>query len=342
MGTSSGGGKEDHERPSPKPHSTSAKYRRPSSLVSCQRSVFESVKHFSFVILPSLYCIIFIILSSVCAVLCTSHQDINDEYNLEGSHPSIGGADRIHLSETLKVVANDRQKRDGSFNSGSFNTLQKVNYCSWDRPLNTKYLLSFYEAHRTVNGCSSAEQTADNVRVHAVRINTTQARIVLLTVSDNDRNSSGLVVLLDSSKPVKWRLTFTGVSSGAANSYMRKVYVSKGSEIYYSNVKLDNSEQPNLRGRGSVFDMEEVFGEKDDFSAAQLLRKHWGAISSFSRISDANRISISLPQTNSLPPHCTIEKDATITVPTATSSASTNSAALSAVLGTLSFNNYIR
>ena len=36
--------------------------------------------------------------------------------------------------------------------------------------------------------------------------------------------------------------------------------------------------------------------ENDDESVAKIIRKRWGALTSFSRISGANRISISLPQ----------------------------------------------
>ena len=102
--------------------------------------------------------------------------------------------------------------------------------------------------------------------------------------------------MLHSSTPVNWRLSLIGE---VASSYdqksphlSRNVYLSPGSTLKNHqtipiNVHIHN-QMNNLFGKGSIKNVDESIVEK--------IRQKWGALTTFSRISDANRISISLPQ----------------------------------------------
>ena len=95
---------------------------------------------------------------------------------------------------------------------------------------------------------------------------------------------------------MNWRLSLIGE---VASSYdqksphlSRNVYLSPGSTLKNHqtipiNVHIHN-QMNNLFGKGSIKNVDESIVEK--------IRQKWGALTTFSRISDANRISISLPQ----------------------------------------------
>jgi hypothetical protein len=71
-----------------------------------------------------------------------------------------------------------RPKRDIN---GGFKNMKSVHYCTWNAPLNTKYLTPYYEENREIKGCASSEKTTSGVVVHAIHLNTT-ARNILLTI----------------------------------------------------------------------------------------------------------------------------------------------------------------
>ena len=71
-----------------------------------------------------------------------------------------------------------RPKRE--INNG-FKSMKSINYCTWNAPLNTKYLTPYYEENREVRGCTSSEKTESGVVVHAISLDTSQKN-VLLTV----------------------------------------------------------------------------------------------------------------------------------------------------------------
>ena len=102
--------------------------------------------------------------------------------------------------------------------------------------------------------------------------------------------------MLHSSTPVNWRLSLIGEVASSYNQksphLSRNVYLSPGSTLKNHqtipiNVHIHN-QMSNLFGGGST--------ESVDKSIVEKIRHKWGALTTFSRISDANRISISLPQ----------------------------------------------
>ena len=78
-----------------------------------------------------------------------------------------------------------RPKRE--INNG-FKSMKSVNYCTWNAPLNTKYLTPYYEENREVRGCTSSEKTESGVVVHAISLDTSQKN-VLLTVEGKIRSN---------------------------------------------------------------------------------------------------------------------------------------------------------
>ena len=85
----------------------------------------------------------------------------------------------INQNNNHKIL---RPKRD-IVNNG-FNHVKSINYCTWNAPLNTKFLTPYYEENREVHGCASSEKTSEGITVHAIHLNTT-ARNILLTVEGN-------------------------------------------------------------------------------------------------------------------------------------------------------------
>ena len=119
---------------------------------------------------------------------------------------------------------------------------------------------------------------------------------------DNSITSRGIILLLYSVTPVYWRLSFNGdayysPTEEQESSYSRNVIISKGSTYSnYQDVRINVYKGDQLN---SIFEDEQQFQTKKhifDQSVIQKIRKTWGALTTFSRISSANRISISLPQ----------------------------------------------
>ena len=119
---------------------------------------------------------------------------------------------------------------------------------------------------------------------------------------DNSITSRGIILLLYSVTPVYWRLSFNGdayysPTEEQESSYSRNVIISKGSTYSnYQDVRINVYKGDQLN---SIFEDEQQFQTKKhifDQSVIQKIRKTWGALTTFSRISSANRISITLPQ----------------------------------------------
>ena len=105
-----------------------------------------------------------------------------------------------------------------------------------------------------------------------------------------------MILLLDSLTPVKWRLTFAGSAVYPPRSaYNRIVYISKGSEIYFTNVRLKSANQDQGKNWNTIDNSISQNIRRNGGSVTNFIRKTWGAVTTFSRISGANRISISLP-----------------------------------------------
>ena len=225
-----------------------------------------------------------------------------------------------------------RPKRDVS--SSGWSNMKSMHYCTWNAPLNKKYLTAYYEENREIHGCTSSEQTQSGVLVHAIHLNTTN-RNVLLTIEgkrifflklilnlvkitrkvqrllynlfyflfiDNSITSRGIILLLYSVTPVYWRLSFNGdayysPTEEQESSYSRNVIISKGSTYSnYQDVHINVYKGDQLN---SIFEDEQQFQTKKhifDQSVIEKIRNTWGALTTFSRISSANRISITLPQ----------------------------------------------
>ena len=99
---------------------------------------------------------------------------------------------------------------------------------------------------------------------------------------------------------MRWRLKLSG-DAVYEPSYTRNVYISEGSTIKVSErmaINIHNQNQVKNSNTGDIFNMNDAFqgAETDDESVAKIIRQKWGALTTFSRISGANRISISLPQ----------------------------------------------
>ena len=109
-------------------------------------------------------------------------------------------------------------------------------------------------------------------------------------------------MLLYSVTPVTWRLSFNGdayysPTEEQESSYSRNVIISTGSTLKnYQDVHINVYKGDQLN---SIFEDKQQFQTKKhifDQSVIQKIRNTWGAITTFSRISSANRISITLPQ----------------------------------------------
>ena len=93
------------------------------------------------------------------------------------------GDDIVHrYNNNHKIL---RPKRE--INNG-FKSMKSINYCTWNAPLNTKYLTPYYEENREVRGCTSSEKTESGVVVHAISLDTLQKN-VLLTVEGKIRSN---------------------------------------------------------------------------------------------------------------------------------------------------------
>ena len=119
---------------------------------------------------------------------------------------------------------------------------------------------------------------------------------------DNSITSRGIILLLYSVTPVYWRLSFNGdayysPTEEQESSYSRNVIISKGSTYSnYQDVHINVYKGDQLN---SIFEDEQQFQTKKhifDQSVIEKIRNTWGALTTFSRISSANRISITLPQ----------------------------------------------
>ena len=114
--------------------------------------------------------------------------------------------------------------------------------------------------------------------------------------SDYDNTTSGIILLLHSSTPVNWRLSLIGEVASEHNQasphLSRNVYLSPGSTLKnHQTIPINvhiHDQMNELFGTGSIKNVDE--------SIVETIRRKWGALTTFSRISDANRISISLPQ----------------------------------------------
>ena len=98
-----------------------------------------------------------------------------------------------------------------------------------------------------------------------------------------------------------WRLSFDGnayysPTEKQESSYSRNVIISRGSTLRnYQDVHIDLYKGDQLN---AIFEDEQQFQTKQhifDRSVIQKIRNTWGALTTFSRVSSANRISISLP-----------------------------------------------
>ena len=119
---------------------------------------------------------------------------------------------------------------------------------------------------------------------------------------DNSKTSNGMVLILYSKAPVYWRLSFNGdafydPTEEQESSYSRNVVVSNGSKVKnYQGLPITVHDGNDL---DPIFEEEHQFQSKQhifDQLAIKKIRNTWGALTTFSRISGANRISISLPQ----------------------------------------------
>ena len=119
---------------------------------------------------------------------------------------------------------------------------------------------------------------------------------------DNSITSSGIILLLYSVTPVYWRLSFNGDAyysrtEEQESSFSRNVIISRGSTLKnYQDVHINVYKGDQLN---SIFEDEQQFQTNQhifDLSVTQKIRNTWGALTTFSRVSSANRISISLPQ----------------------------------------------
>ena len=120
---------------------------------------------------------------------------------------------------------------------------------------------------------------------------------------DHDNSSSGLILILHSSTPVNWRLSVVGDAvrfNHQPPNYSIKVYVSKESTLKnYQNIPIhvhnmfEKDEEDTIYE--NVYKKSSKFLHPDEIIAS-MIRLKWGALTTFSRISGANRISILLPQ----------------------------------------------
>ena len=112
----------------------------------------------------------------LCSIVLCKQQDTR--YNYETKRLNYNLRDNAiyqYNNNNHKIL---RPKRDIN---GGFKNMKSVHYCTWNAPLNTKYLTPYYEENREIKGCASSEKTTSGVVVHAIHLNTT-ARNILLTI----------------------------------------------------------------------------------------------------------------------------------------------------------------
>ena len=90
---------------------------------------------------------------------------------------------------------------------------------------------------------SSASSSSSSTVVHVLRVSTA-ARDVLLTVTDTGE-AAHVVLVLQSSSRVRWRLAFVSQEEGAAAAERRTVALSPGSTVLTANA--------DIQGRGHAF-----------------------------------------------------------------------------------------
>lgn len=178
----------------------------------------------------------------------------------------------------------------------------RVRYkCNPMAPLETGDLVAFYEAPQRVLGCSSKDKTPEGWHLHVVRVETT-SKVVHLTVSDYDVESKGLILLVDSPTPIRWYFMEKPDGASRAAGYEIRIHASESSSVISRKRQLNSTEalESVLNGFQS---------SSSDLGLAKAAMEHFGAITTFSKISNANRISIKLPQGSLLPDTCDLSAD---------------------------------
>ena len=114
----------------------------------------------------------------LCSIVICKHQDTRNIHETKRLNYKLRDSALYEYNRNHKIL---RPKRD--VNSG-FKNMKNIHYCTWNAPLNTKYLTPYYEENREIKGCASSEKTSSGVIVHAIHLNTT-ARNILLTIEGN-------------------------------------------------------------------------------------------------------------------------------------------------------------
>ena len=114
----------------------------------------------------------------LCSIVLCNQQDTRNSYETKRLNYKLRDNAIYEYNNNHKIL---RPKRDIK---GGFKNMKTVHYCTWNAPLNTKYLTPYYEENREIRGCASSEKTTSGVIVHAIHLNTT-ARNILLTIEGN-------------------------------------------------------------------------------------------------------------------------------------------------------------
>ncbi|TRY62871.1 hypothetical protein TCAL_02037 [Tigriopus californicus] len=193
----------------------------------------------------------------------------------------MGGLVLVRGTPTLRLMSIWLLLGAGLYSSGRAQDAP-VEFCSAEAVLETKYVMPFYQAERAIAAhCVSAELSAQGHGVHVVRVAQT-GRIVILTLEENERSARGVVLVLDSPTPVKWRLDFVSPVNRRAAGYSRTVILSAGSRVVSSNFPLETREMVDEDLDPSMRDPEFI----------EAIRSRFEALSSFVRLAQVNRISL--------------------------------------------------
>eukprot|EP00095_Tigriopus_kingsejongensis_P008368 maker-scaffold856_size87843-snap-gene-0.17 protein:Tk08368 transcript:maker-scaffold856_size87843-snap-gene-0.17-mRNA-1 annotation:"hypothetical protein DAPPUDRAFT_95568" len=161
---------------------------------------------------------------------------------------------------------------------------EAVKLCSADSPLRSPYFVPFFEETRQVSShCVSREMSPENYFIHVLRIDTS-AREVILTLTENEPQGAGLILVLDSPRPLKWRIDFVGSVTRGRGDFSRWVALPTGSRVISSNFPVEIKSLVNVSLSGSMTDR--------DFT--DRVRTHFRALTTFARISEANRVMFNL------------------------------------------------
>ena len=168
-----------------------------------------------------------------------------------------------------------------------WHVLADKTYCNPRKTLITDLVSPTYEETRPVKGCVAAIPQTDTqgLQVVVIRANTfekTKTEISLTLTDPNAGNANGragILLVLDSSTPITWTLSFLPEAKANVDKY--KVVLSPGSTIF--------------ENKAEILQYKNLSPDMTDEKFATLVEQNYGSpLSLLAIVENANRISLSL------------------------------------------------